>query len=94
MCHWTGDGHFGPRDGYWDVLVGAGDGKVRLYRGTPRLGDLNADGDINFVDFALLAEAWHVPLGKEGSPADLNGDGVVDVLDFDQFVDLWLTKGK
>ena len=90
VCYWTGDGHFGPPDGYWDVLVGSGDGKVRLYRGTPQLGDLNADGGIDFADFALLAEAWHVPLGAEGSPADLNGDGIVDARDLDLFIDLWL----
>jgi hypothetical protein len=88
-CYWTG-----AADGYWDVLVGSGDGLVRLYRGVPRTGDLNADGVINFVDLGLLAQAWRVPLGKDSSPADLNGDATVDARDLDTFAALWLTNGR
>ena len=29
----------------WDLLVGYGDGKIRLYRGLPRAGDFNGNGD-------------------------------------------------
>jgi hypothetical protein len=58
VCYWTGDGHFGPIDGYPDVLIGAGDGKVRLYRSIPTPGDIDRDGDVDFDDFALFATNW------------------------------------
>ena len=58
VCYWTGDGHFGPIDGYIDVLIGAGDGKVRLYRGIPIPADLDWDGDVDFTDFALFSAYW------------------------------------
>ena len=35
VCYWTGDGHLDPIDVYPDVLIGAEDGKIRLYRGMP-----------------------------------------------------------
>ena len=92
VCYWTGDGHFGPKDGYWDLLVGYGDGKIRLYRGVPKRGDLNLDGLIDGEDFALLARAIDKPVPPQGSPADLNGDGVVDIQDLRIFVDLWLAE--
>jgi len=58
VCHWTGDGHFGPIDGYPDVLIGSGDGKIRLYRGIPTPSDLDLDGDVDFEDFAQFADDW------------------------------------
>jgi WD40 repeat protein len=95
VCHWTGDGHFGPKDGYWDLLVGYGDGKVRLYRGIPtKRGDLDGDGSIGAGDFTLLCEALDQSVPPQGSPADLNGDGVVDNLDLRLFADLWLAEHK
>jgi hypothetical protein len=45
VCYWTGDGYFGPVDVYPDVLIGSGDGKVRLYRGIPVSGDFDEDGE-------------------------------------------------
>ncbi len=89
-CHWTGDGTFGPKDGYWDLLVGYGDGKVRLYRGLPKAGDFDLDGDLDGDDFTFLAKALDQPIPAEGTPADLNSDGVVDNLDLRLFADLWL----
>jgi hypothetical protein len=94
VCYWTGEGSFGPRDGYWDLLIGYGDGKIRLYRGLPKLGDLNADGAIDCTDFTLFAEAIDLPVPPQGSPADLNGDGVVDILDLRLFVDIWLAENN
>jgi hypothetical protein len=94
VCYWTGTGHFGPRDGYWDLLVGYGDGKIRLYRGIAKHGDLDGDGSIGCGDFTLLAKALDQPVPPGGSPADLNGDGVVDVLDLRIFADLWLAANN
>jgi len=94
LCHWTGDGKFGPKDGYWDLLVGYGDGKVRLYRGLPKAGDFDLDGTLDGDDFGFLAKALDKPVPAEGTPADLNGDGVVDTLDLRLFADLWLAANK
>lgn len=85
VCHWTG-----AEDGYWDLLVGYGDGKVRLYRGIPKPGDFDEDGALDADDFTVLAMALDQPVPTEGSPADLNADGAVDDLDLRLFADLWL----
>lgn len=90
VCTWTGDGHFGPADGYWDLLVGSGDGKVRLYRGTPMTGDFDTDGDIDVDDLRTFMEAWRQPDPPADSLADLNADGVLDTLDLEAFIDLML----
>jgi hypothetical protein len=92
VCYWTGAGQFGPEDGYWDLLVGYGDGKVRLYRGLPRTGDFNGDGAIDGGDFTILVRALDEPVPPGGSPADLNKDGVVDNVDLRLFADLWLAE--
>ena len=91
VCFWTGDGHFGPIDGYFDVLIGARDGKVHLYQGIPTSGDIDGDGDIDFVDFALFAVHWrHTGFGQCGG-ADLTDDGSVDADDLRRLTENWLT---
>jgi hypothetical protein len=85
VCNWND-----PNDGYWDLLVGAGDGKVRLYRGIPKQGDLNGDGVIDGADFTILAMVLDQTVTPENYLADLNKDGVVDILDLIIFLDLWL----
>jgi hypothetical protein len=84
VCHWTG-----PKDGYGDLLVGYGDGKIRLYRGIPKTGDFNGSGALDGDDFTVLVNALAEPVPLEGSPADLNHDGVVDDVDLHLFIDLW-----
>jgi len=91
VCYWTGDGHFGPIDGYPDVLIGAGDGKVHLYRGIPKLGDINGDGDVDFTDFALFADYWSQTDCAQCGGADFTGDGQVDIDDLGRFTANWLS---
>ena len=73
VCDWTGDGVV-------DVLLGYGDGKVRLYRGTLP-GDLNCDGAIDFGDinpFVLYLSnfaQWQTYYGCNPLNGDINGDG-------------------
>jgi hypothetical protein len=97
VCRWGGDGKLGPHDGHWDMLVGYGDGKVRLFRNTTtvaKAGDLDGDGDIDGDDFTILAKALDKPISHDGSAADLNLDGVVDAQDLRVFATLWLTEHK
>jgi hypothetical protein len=86
-CYWTG-----AKDGYWDLLVGYGDGKIRLYRGIPKQGDFNANGTLDADDFTVMAKALNKPVVAGGSPADLNKDGVVDDVDLHLFINLWLAE--
>ena len=84
VCYWTG-----AQDGYWDLLVGYGDGKIRLFRGISKVGDFNGNGTLDGEDFNVVVQALGIALPAQGSPADLNHDGVVDDLDLHLFVDLW-----
>jgi hypothetical protein len=90
VCFWTGDGHFGPIDCYFDVLVGASDGKVHLYRGIPTPGDIDDNGRVDFVDFALLAAHWRHNNCGQCDGADLTNDGKVDIDDLRRFTENWL----
>jgi len=91
ICYWTGDGHFGPIDAYPDVLIGAGDGKVHLYRGIPEIGDMDGNGDVDIADLALFADYWsQTDCGRCGG-ADFTGDGNVDIDDLICFIEVWLS---
>ncbi len=90
VCFWTGDGYFGPIDGYPDVLIGAADGKVHLYRGIPTPGDIDGDGNVDFVDFALFAAHWRQTDCGQCGGADLTDDGRVDIDDLCRFTKNWL----
>jgi len=90
VCYWTGDGHFGPIDGYLDVLIGAADGKVHLYQGIPTPGDIDRDGGVDFVDFALFAAYWRQTDCGQCGGADLTDDGKVDIDDLRRFTENWL----
>jgi len=86
-CYWTGS-----EDGYWDLLVGYGDGKIRLYRGLPKAGDFDGDGVLDGDDLTILVQALDKPVPVGGSPCDRNLDGIVDNLDLRLFADLWLAE--
>ena len=53
------------------------------------VGDLNADGRINLVDFSVMAYWYTRPLVGTGTSADLNHDGTVDLVDFSILVSHW-----
>jgi hypothetical protein len=55
------------------------------------LGDLNDDGGVDFVDFALFARQWKQSSGL--LIADLDVNGTVDFNDISLFCENWL-KGK
>jgi hypothetical protein len=101
VCYWTGNGNFGPIDNYPDVLIGSGDGKVRLYRSIretktknktkTKAGDLDGNDIIDLADLALLITS--LPQANCGlcDGADLTGDGNVDKEDVHRFIDIFLS---
>jgi hypothetical protein len=93
VCYWTGDGHFGTIDGYPDILVGAYDGNVHLYRGTAEQGDMDADGTVDLVDFARFAAHWRDIACGICAGADFTGDGNIDANDLAPLADNWLMGG-
>jgi hypothetical protein len=60
--------------------------------------DFNLDGQVNFVDWAILAAAWRTAIGSENyNPAvDISpqwGDGIINEYDAALFVEYWLDEG-
>jgi hypothetical protein len=86
LCYWTGDGHFGPIDSFPDVLIGASDGKVHLFRGLTKSGDKDGNSNVALEDLTLFVASW---LQKDNE-ADFNGDGQVDEDDLYGFIEIWL----
>jgi len=85
VCDWTGDG-------YPDVLIGAGDGKVHLYQSVPQPGDFDNDYDVDFNDFAVFALYYGLTGCGPCGGADLAAeDGIVDMRDVLEFANWWLT---
>jgi hypothetical protein len=73
------------------VLIGAGDGKVHLYRGIPEIGDMDGNGNVDIADLALFADYWsQTDCGLCGG-ADFTGDGNVDIDDLTLFIEIWLS---
>lgn len=67
---------------------------MSLYRGTPAPGDIDADGDVDFADFALFAAYWLQSDCGQCGGADLTNDEKVDVDDLCQFTPNWLTGAE
>lgn len=84
ICYWDDDV-------YADVLVGAGDGQVRLFRGLPDPGDIDGDGNIDVADFAAFAHCWRQPADDQCAAADLNNNGRIDLQDLKLLIKAWLT---
>ena len=54
-------------------------------------GDSDNDKDVDFRDFALLANKWRqADSNLYCGGADLTGDGIVDITDLAVFADNWL----
>jgi hypothetical protein len=87
VCDWTGDGYF-------DVLIGAGDGKVHLYQSIGQPGDVDKDYDVDFQDFAFLAASWQQTDNGSRNYADLTGDGKVNIDDLRRLAENWLLRAK
>ncbi len=56
----------------------------------PLTGDMNGDGRIDMVDFAVFAACWRQPGNVACVGADLTEDGNVDFDDFKVLMDNWL----
>ena len=85
VCDWTGDGYF-------DVLIGAGDGKVHLYQSVPQPGDFDNDYDVDLNDFAVFALYYgFTGCGRCGGADLAADDGIVDMRDVLEFANWWLT---
>ncbi|MBN2591330.1 MAG: VCBS repeat-containing protein [Sedimentisphaerales bacterium] len=87
VCYWD-------EDGYPDVLVGAYDGKIHLYRCKTLQADFDKDGDIDFADWALFTSYWDMPEYEDKKEADLNNDGKVDIDDVSWILANWLLDIK
>lgn len=83
VCDWTSDGYF-------DVLIGAEDGKVHLYQSIPQPGDMDNDYDVDMDDFAIFALYWGLSGCGDCGGADLIDDDIVDMLDVAEFTFWWL----
>jgi hypothetical protein len=85
VCDWTGDGLL-------DVLVGAGDGLVRLYRGLAYPGDANGDLAVDGSDYTAWADHYRhqpVPACSDGgwTVGNWNEDDIVDGADYTAWAD-------
>jgi hypothetical protein len=52
--------------------------------------DINGDGVVNFLDFAILGSNWMMEFGLTGDIAPPGGDGIVNKADFVVMADNWM----
>ncbi len=87
VCYWN-------EDGYPDVLIGAADGLIHLYRCKTLQADFDKDGDIDFADWAIFTNYWNMTEYKDKKEADLNNDGQVNIDDISWILANWLLNLK
>jgi hypothetical protein len=83
---------------YWRVdendLTGVTTGAVWSFTtsncSSPIVSDLDGDCEVDFFDYALLAEVW----GSIPPEVDLNNDGYLNLLDIAQFATDWLACNR
>lgn len=98
-CSWPNWDYYDANHPIYDAWLTYGSGgfdleAIGVLRPQQYRGDINLDGTVNFVDFAILAGAWQKRFGQTGwiarcdisSPEDL----VVDILDFATLAEDWL----
>jgi len=57
----------------------------------PSPADIDEDGDVDFADYAILADQWQQPPGTPSADiAPPGGNGIVDIYDLDLLVEHWL----
>ncbi len=80
-------------DEYGDVLDDLGEvsPEIDAVADVRPMGDLNADGKVDFADYALLMKSWASAWGDENynSAADIDVDYVIDVNDLKTFIKGW-----
>ena len=59
---------------------------------TLKVGDINLDGTVNFLDGGILSSNWNTS-GKNWNHGDFNGDGTVNFLDGGLISSNWNTSG-
>lgn len=87
ICDWTGDG-------YPDVLMGYGDGRVHLYQSVGQPGDINKDYRVDIADLELLVRCLCEDDCDPWERLDLNGDGEVDYDDLVFLLAHWLQDSR
>jgi hypothetical protein len=95
LCYWTGEGKFSPKDPYLDLLVGAADGKVRLYRGIPKDDETEDDDEKEDTDGALLNLGPEELVQADGLDIQVPGYSVPSFVDWnnDKLNDLVIGEG-
>lgn len=89
-CDWD-------EDSLTDLLVGAGDGWVLLYRGVTIAGDVDGDGDVDTDDLSAFITVLLVSPGESLLPghllrSDVNADGTADGDDIAVFMEILLSQ--
>jgi len=87
VCDWTGDG-------YLDVLVGFGDGRLHLYQSVGQPGDINKDYRVDFTDLELLVYCLCEADCDQWDNLDLTGDAKVDYDDLVFLLAHWLQDSR
>jgi hypothetical protein len=87
VCDWTGDG-------YLDVLVGYGDGRIHLHQSVGQPGDINKDYRVDFADLELLVYCLCEADCDQWDRLDLTGDDQVDYDDLVFLLEHWLQDSR